>query len=449
MSQSKFTTESKRTLKLAAPIIVGQIGQTLIGLADTIMVGALGAVALGASAFAGSIFFVFLVFGMGILAPLAALFARAQGQDDYPRGGVLLHHGLGITLGVSFVLIGLLYLLMPRLGYLGQTAEVLEMGSSFFEIITWSILPSLLYQNYKQFTDGIGKTQIAMWVMTVGLILNVVGNYVLIHGHYGFPRLGLNGAAYATLVTRIFMALIMMVYVHQAPSLKKYLTERWSHRFDRHLLKSMMRLGIPNGLTYLFEVAAFSSAAVMMGWFGATPLAAHQIAISMASTSFMITVGIGIASSIRVGYELGRGDYQAARYAGFTSIKLGGAYMSLCALGFFAFREWIPTLYVADVDVIALTAQLFIVVALFEIFDGIQAVSIGALRGLSDTQWPSIIAFVAYWILGLPGGYVLAFHLGAGPVGIWVGLLIGLIVASTLMTWRFHILSRRFIKEQV
>ncbi|MFV8257948.1 MATE family efflux transporter [Bdellovibrio bacteriovorus] len=447
MSQSKFIHESKMLARLSGPIVIGQVGQNLITLADTIMVGALGSVALGASAFAGSVFIVFLIFGLGMLAPVTALFARMQGQENYPYGGVLLRHSIAVALAISAFIIGLLYALLPNLKVFGQTNEVLEMGAAFFEITIWSVLPSLLYQSYKQFTDGIGKTKVAMYVMIFGVVLNITGNWVLIHGLYGFPKLGLNGAAWATLIARCLMALIMVTYVHIHPHFKKYLVERWVHRFDHHLLKNIIRLGLPNGFTYLFEVGAFSAAAVMMGWFGATPLAAHQITISLASTSFLITLGIGIAASIRVGYELGRGDYSLARFAGFTAIKLGAAYMSLCALGFFFLREWFPTFYVTDQDVIAWAAKFFIVVAIFEIFDGIQAVAIGALRGMSDTQWPSIIAFFAYWVMGLPGGYLLAFHLGVGPVGIWIGLLLGLIFASILLTWRFHILSKRFLKN--
>ncbi|WP_374073690.1 MATE family efflux transporter [Bdellovibrio bacteriovorus] len=447
MSRSKFFHESKFLAKLAGPIVVGQVGQNLITLADTIMVGALGPLALGASAFAGSVFIVFLIFGIGMLAPMTALFARMQGQENYPYGGVLLKHSVAMALAISGFVIALLYVLLPNLHYFGQTQEVLKLGSSFFEIIAWSVLPSLIYQTYKQFTDGIGKTKVAMYVMIFGVIFNIAGNYVLIHGYYGFPKLGLNGSAWATLIARTLMAVVMMIYVHFHSHFKHYLTERWTHRFDHHLLKNIIRLGIPNGLTYLFEVGAFSSAAVMMGWFGAMPLAAHQITISLASTSFLITLGVGIAASIRVGYELGRGDYSLARFAGFTAIKLGAAYMSLCAVGFFFLRHWFPTFYVSDQDVIEWAAKFFVVVAIFEIFDGIQAVAIGALRGMSDTQWPSIIAFFAYWIMGLPLGYLLAFHLGVGPVGIWIGLLIGLIFASILLTWRFHILSRRFVKN--
>ncbi|WP_415062006.1 MATE family efflux transporter [Bdellovibrio sp.] len=447
MSRSKFFHESKLLSKLAGPIIVGQVGQNVITLVDTLMVGALGSIALGASAFAGSVFVVFLIFGLGMLAPVTALFARMQGQENYPEGGVLLRHSVFIALGVSALIIGLLYLLLPNLHWFGQTPEILTLGASFFEIITWSVLPSLLYQTYKQFTDGIGKTKVAMFVMLFGVLFNIAGNYVLIHGHYGFPKLGLNGAAYATLMARTLMALIMIAYVHWHSQFKHYLTERWTHRFDHHLLKNMLRLGLPNGLTFVFEVGAFASAAIMMGWFGAAPLAAHQITISLASTSFMITLGIGIASSIRVAYELGRGDYSLARFAGFTAIKLGSYYMGLCALGFFFLRHWFPTLYVTDQDVITWAAQLLIVVAIFEVFDGIQAIAIGALRGMSDTQWPSVIAFFSYWIMGLPIGYLLAFHGGAGPVGIWIGLLLGLICASILLTLRFHILTKRFLKS--
>lgn len=447
MSQSKFFHEGKLLAKLSGPIIVGQVGQNLITLADTIMVGALGSVALGAAAFAGSVFVVFLIFAFGILAPVTALIAKAEGQEDYPRGGVLLHHSVGIALGISVALIGLLYLLMPQLQRLGQTQDVLDQALPFFEITLWSLLPSLLYQTYKQFTDGIGKTKVGMSVMIFGVIFNVAGNAVLINGLWFFPKLGLNGAAWATLIARTLMALIMIFYVHLHPAFKRYLQDRWSHRLDQHLTRSLIRLGLPTGMTYIFEVGAFSAAAIMMGWFGSGPLAAHQITISLASMTFLVTIGVGIAASIRVGFEMGRQDPAQARFAGFTAIQIGGAYMALCALMFLALRWQLPRIYVSDVDVIELAAGLFIIVAAFQVFDGIQAVSIGALRGMSDTQTPSVIAFFAYWVLGLPFGYFLAFHAGVGPIGIWIGLLVALIFASVLLTIRFHVLSKRYLKS--
>lgn len=445
MSQSKFWHEGRLLAKLSGPIIVGQLGQNLIILADTIMLGSLGPLALGASAFAGSVFVVFLIFAFGVLAPITALIAKADGQEDHPRGGVLLHHSVVIALGLSVFLMAVLYILMSQLHLMGQTQEVIDLAIPFFEITIWSMLPSLLYQTYKQFTDGIGKTKVGMGVMIFGVVLNVVGNFVLINGYWGFPKLGLNGAAWATVTARTLMAIAMITFVHFHPMFKKYLTERWIHRFDRHLTKSLIRLGLPTGMTYIFEVGAFSAAAVMMGWFGSSPLAAHQITISLASMTFLVTIGVGIAASIRVGYEIGRDDRRQARFAGMTAIKMGAAYMAVCGVLFMSLRWHLPKIYVSDPDVIAIAAGLFIIVALFQIFDGIQAVSIGALRGMSDTQIPGLIAFFAYWIIGLPTGYFLAFHAGVGPMGVWIGLLIALIIASSLLTLRFHILSNRYI----
>jgi MATE family multidrug resistance protein len=443
---SKFFKESKVLLLLAAPIVIGQVGQNIIQLADTMIVGTLGSTALGASAFAGSVFIVFLIFGMGILAPTTALFARNEGQQKVSENGILLKHDLGVAFGISFLLIAFLNLLLiPHLDLFNQKPEIIELGLMFFKILTWSILPSMIYHAYKQFTDGIGKTKVGMIVMLIGVLINIAGNYILIHGLYGFPKLGLNGSAWATLFARSLMALLMFLYVHLHPHFSKYLEQKWSWTFDLSLIQQILSLGVPTGLFYLFQVGAFSGAAVMMGWFGAVPLAAHQIAISLASTSFLFTLGIGIAASIRVGFELGRGEFHLARYAGFTAMRVGAIYMSFCALGFYFLRFWFPTFYVSDPAVIDWAAKFFVVIAIFEVFDGVQAIAMGALRGFSDTKGPGIISFFAYWIMGLPVGYWLAFRFNAGPIGIWWGLLTGLVFASILLSWRFHKISLKNI----
>lgn len=442
MSQSKFYKESLSLGRLAGPIIVGQVGQNVITLADTMMVGALGSVALGASAFAGSVFIVFLIFGIGILSPTAALFAKAQGQGQFAFAGVLLKHTLLLSILSSVLIILLLYGLIPLMPYMGQTKEVLEKGLPFYQIVAWTVLPSLIYQGYKQFSDGVGRTKVAMYVMLLGVVVNILGNYVLIYGKWGFPEMGLMGAAMATLFARSLMAVLLAVYIHLSPSFKPYLVTSWKNPLDRPLLKHTLKLGIPNGFTFLFEVGAFSFAAIMMGWFGAGPLAAHQISISLASTTFLVAMSVGIAASIRVGYQLGQGSMSEARYSGFTAIKLGGVYMAICAMGFLLLRKWLPSFYVDDQDVILLAAQFLAIVGIFQVFDGVQAVAIGALRGLSDTQWPSVYAFIAYWIFGLPLGFTLSFYLGFGPIGVWLGLLLGLIFVSTLLTLRFSKLTR-------
>lgn len=447
-TQSNFLKEAKILLLLATPIIIGQVGQNIIQLADTMIVGALGPIALGASAFAGSVFIVFLIFGMGILAPTTSLFAKIEGQKKHSEAGALLKHNFLVALGISAVLISILELfLIPRLDLFGQKPEILNASIAFIRILTWSIIPSMIYQAYKQFTDGIGQTKVGMTVMLTGVFVNIAGNYILIHGLYGFPKLGLNGSAWATLFARSLMALMMLSFIHLHPQFEKYLAAKWNWNFEKKMIHHILSLGIPTGLFYLFEVSAFSGAAVMIGWFGAIPLAAHQITISLASTSFLFTLGIGIAASIRVAFEIGKGDLTSARHAGFTAIQVGALYMSLCAIGFYTLRFWFPTFYVQDPEVIAWAARFFVVVAIFEIFDGIQAVSIGALRGLSDTKGPGFISFFAFWIMGIPIGYLLAFKADVGPVGIWWGLLIGLVFASILLSWRFHKLSMRPIKS--
>jgi MATE family multidrug resistance protein len=400
------------------------------------MVGRLGPVALAASAFASSLFIIFLVFGMGVLSPLAPLFAKIEGQQKHREASELLKHAVLITAVLSLVLVLILYALVPLLKFFGQTEEVLSAGHNFYLIIAWSLAPALFFQVYRQFTDGISYTKVAMYVMFAGVLFNILGNALLI------PVMGLEGSGLATLITRFLMAAVLMLYIHKHQSFKKYLPQRWKMNFHLGTVLHTLRLGIPNGLTLFFEVGAFASAAIMMGWVGTLPLAAHQIAISLASTTFMISLGIGIASSIRVGNELGKGQPLAARHAGFVSIQLGFIFMGVCAVLFYFLRYFLAGLYIADTEVIKMAASFLLVVALFEIPDGVQSVAIGALRGLSDTKWPSVLAFVAYWMLGLPLGYLMTFHWGFGPVGIWWGLFIGLIFISIFLTVRFHLLSR-------
>lgn len=431
-----FGPESKKQLKLAMPIVLGQVGQNLISLTDTIMVGRLGAVALAASAFASSFFIIFLIFGFGVLAPLAPLFARIEGAGRHRDSDELLKHAVILTVIMAFFLIGVLYVIMPFLDHFGQTTEVLTTGHNFYQIIAWSLLPSLLFQVYRQFTDGIGDTKAAMTLMLAGVVLNIAGNAILI------PILGLDGSGLSTLICRTLMAIAMMIYVHRRPYFRKYLSQAWTVNWDWTSLIDTFKMGLPTGLTFLFEVGAFASAAIVMGIFGTQSLAAHQIAISLASITFLVTSGIGVAASIRVGFELGQNQNLAARHAGFTSVTIGAVYMALCGLFFFVLRSYLPTLYIQDAQVIELASRLLLVTAFFEVFDGVQSVVIGALRGLADTFWPSILAFVSYWILGLPLGALIAFKLGYGPIGVWIGLLIGLIFISLFLTVRFHILSR-------
>ncbi len=436
-------------MRLAIPIIIGNVGQTLITFSDNIMVGRLGANSLGAAGFAGSLFYVFLLFGVGLLAPTAALFAQAHIRDEHEEGGELLRHTVFAATLISLGIMLVLWLAKPLMAHMGQTTEVVNLSIGFASYLIASLLPSLLYQAYKQFSDGIGKTTIGMYVMIAAILINILGNYIFIYGHWGAPALGLNGSGLATLISRCFMALAMIIYIHRHPKFKKYFSHRWRKLLQNIKLKKIFYLGIPNGLTYVFEVGAFSFSSVMMGWLGAVQLAAHQIALNLASISFLVTVGIGAAGTIRVGSEIGLQCFEKARYAGRVALALGALYMLASAGFIFSAREFLASIYTKDLRVISFAAAYLTVAAAFQFFDGIQAVVVGTLRGLQDTQWPSILAFIAYWIVGLPIGYYMAFHLGLEGRGIWWGLFIGLMLIAIFLTLRFENLIQTFLRKNI
>ncbi|WP_413291086.1 MATE family efflux transporter [Bdellovibrio sp. HCB337] len=430
-------------MRLAVPIIIGNVGQTLITLTDTIMVGRLGADSLGAAGFTGGLFFVFMIFGIGVLAPMSALFAQSHSRNEHDEGGDLLRHSVVAAVLISVITMAGLWVMMPLMGFMGQTAEVVKLSMGFAPYLILSLLPSLLYQAYKQFTDGIGRVKVGMYVMIVCVLLNILGNWLFINGHWGFPEMGLNGSGLATLLCRILMAVMMMAYVHRHPEFKKYFAQKWRRHIHNVKLKKIFHLGIPNGLTYIFEVGAFTMSSVMMGWLGSAPLAAHQISLNLASISFLVTVGIGAAGTIRVGYESGLRHFREARYAGRVALILGAGYMLFSAVFVFFLREPLARIYTEDMQVIGYAASFLAVAAAFQFFDGIQAVAVGILRGLQDTKWPSVLAFIAYWIIGLPIGYYLAFKLDLQGPGIWWGLFIGLVFTAIFLTIRFERLSAR------
>ena len=427
---------------LAVPIIIGNVGQTLISLTDNMMVGRLGADALGAAGFSGGLFYVFFLFGVGTLAPTAALFAHSHGRHKHLEGAELLRHSILASVLISAILVLLLILGLPLMRHMGQTQEVVELSFGFMNYLIASLFPAMIYQAYKQFTDGIGKTKVGMYVMLCAILLNILGNYVFINGHWGFPAMGLNGSGLSTLLSRGLTAVLMMAYVHRHPEFQIYFAQRWWRAVENGTLKKIFRLGLPNGMTYIFEVGAFTLSSVMMGWLGSGPLAAHQIALSLAAVSFLVTVGIGAAGSIRVGFERGQNRMDAARFAGRVAIGLGALYMLFSAVFVYIFREFLASFYTNDPKVLIFAMSFLGVAAAFQFFDGVQAVAVGVLRGLEDTKWPSVLAFIAYWIIGLPTGYYLAFHLGWQGEGIWWGLFVGLAFIAIFLTVRFERLIR-------
>lgn len=439
---SIFRQQLTETLRLSLPVSIGMLGHIMLGLADSLMVGRVGPEALAASSLVNGLVWLVVVFGMGLSMAISPLVAIERGKDRTASCGVILRHAVWLN-GAAGVLLGVIVFRLARLiPLLNQSPEVARLAVSYARIIAWSILPFILFQTFRQYIEGLSLMKPAMYVVLLANAVNVIGNYAFIYGHWGVPAYGLDGAGYSTFISRLFMALVLMIYVLKAGSLKAFDPGLRIRRFKPEVIKELVRIGVPSGFQHFFEIGAFSISAVMIGWLGSLQLAAHQIALSMASVSFMIILGVSVASTVRVGTALGRGDMVQVRRAGFTGLGVALSFMALSGLVFVLFRRQLPYLFVDDAQVAQIAATLLIVAAMFQLSDGAQAVGLGILRGIKDVKIPTVITFVAYWVIGLPVGYWLAFPLGYGVTGVWLGFLAGLSTAGIVFIIRFYRLTK-------
>lgn len=426
------------TIKLAIPVSIGQLGHVMLGVVDSFMVGRLGAEPLAAAALANGLFFFVMVLGIGMSHAITVLVAIAKGENNNAFCGRILRHSLIVNIIFSVILTVLVILMANFIDHLNQDKVVAELTKSYLTILAFSILPFMIFQTYRQFVEGLSHTKPPMYIAIISNFVNFFGNWVLIYGNLGFPSLGLNGAGIATLSTRTFMAIAMMFFVLKKPIYKEYEPNLKFRAFDFSIIKKILSIGFPSGIMYAFEVGAFAFAAVIIGWLGSVSLAAHQIAINLATISYMVVLGISAAATIRVGNALGRKDYINLKKAGFTAILLGMSFMGLSGLIFILFHNILPTYYINDQKVIAAASTLIIIAAFFQLSDGVQAVGMGVLKGIADVKIPMIITLVSYWVIGLPSGYFFAFILNYDIIGIWIGLSLGLTAAAVLFVWRFY-----------
>lgn len=431
----------KANISLAYPVVLSQLGHILVNVCDSMMVGQLGTVELAASSLANSVFVIAMVCGLGISYSITPLVATAAGKKDHSRLSLLLVNGttLCFIFGIFLAVAG--YFFAPLLRYFNQPPEVVLKAVPYLTILFASLLPLMVFQGFKQFAEGLSITKQPMLISVFTNVLNFVLNYALIFGKLGLPELGMNGAAYATLIARALMAVLMAIFVFKAPELQRY-----SYHFRKKYLtvnhmRRILKIAFPISVQMIFEVGAFSFSAVMIGWLGAKELAAHQIAISTASISYMMASGLAAAGTIRVGMQAGRNDFSELRKAGNSNMLLAVAFMTFCALLFIVFQNAIPHLYTSNEEVIHFAAGLLVIGGIFQISDGVQVVGLGVLRGLEDVRVPGLISLLAYWVVALPLGYFLGFHAGMGVYGVWTGLLFGLTVAAILLFWRFRKLS--------
>ena len=433
------------TLNLAYPVIIGQLGFIMMGVVDSLMVGSLGPAPLAAASLGNSLTIIIFIVGIGISFAVTPLVAISIGAKKYSECGIYFRQSLLVNLTVGLILTIIVVAGSELIIYFDQPLEVTMLAKSYTKILGLGGIPLMLFQTYKQFIEGLSVMKPAMIIAILANFVNAFVNWILIFGKFGFPSLGLEGAGWATFSSRVFMAIVLMIYVMNRSKFKQYDVSFHFRNINVPVIKKILSLGLPSGSQYFFEVGAFSFAVVMVGWLGTKQQAAHQIAINLASISFMAVLGISVAGSIRVGNAVGMRDISETRRAGFTASLLGASVMLVSGLIFILFRNFLPTLYINDQEVISYASSLLIIAALFQLSDGTQAVGIGILRGLTDVKIPTAITFIAYWIVGLPVGYLLGFTFGLNVQGIWIGLLLGLTTSAILLTLRFNSRSKHLV----
>ncbi|MBN2571074.1 MAG: MATE family efflux transporter [Ignavibacteriales bacterium] len=433
----------KDTLLLAYPVAIGQFGHIVLGITDSIMVGKVNAESLAASALVNSLLFLVIIFGIGLSTAISPLVAIAKGGGKHNECGTFLRQGIIANVSFSIILVVVILYLTDLIDYLDQPKEIVSLAKSYMRIMTLSTIPFIVFQSFRQFLEGLSIMRPAMYVILFSTLINVFGNWLLIYGNWGFPALGLDGAGYASFITRTSMMIMLIVFVVRSKNLREYNPSLRIRKIDWKIIRRIFAIGIPSGFTSFFEIAAFSISAIMIGWISTSALAAHQIALSVAGTSFMIILGISQAATIRVGNFLGEKNYTQLRKAGFNAIAIAAAIMFLFGVLFVIFRFTIPLIFINEAEVVLIAASLLIVAALFQIFDGVQATGLGALKGITDVKVPMYITFFAYWVVAIPSAYCLGFIFKLGVIGIWIGLSIGLILAAVLFSVRFYTRTKK------
>ena len=448
MKLKKYTSEFKNNIRLATPIMMGSLGHLLVGLIDDIMVGRLGAVELAATSLGNSIFFITLSVGLGFSFAITPLIAESDGEGNKEKGRSIFQHGVILTAIIGLVMFIALLFLKPILYHLDQPEEVVVLAIPYYEIVAFSMIPLMIFQGFKQFADGLSQTKYAMWATILTNIVNVVLNFTLIYGFWIFPRLELIGAALGTLISRTVMVFFIYIVLMKKEKFAIYLKRLKFEELKKERFLKIIKLGFPTALQMLFEVGLFTASVLLAGTLGAFPQAANQIALKLASTTFMIAVGVGVAATIRVGNQKGLKNYVELRRVAFSNFLLIFFIMFTFTIGFIVFKDFLPLIFTDNLEVIKIASSLLIIAGLFQLSDGIQAVVLGALRGLQDVNVPSGLTFIAYWIIGFPVSYYLGTKAGFGTFGIWIGLLVALTSSALMLFIRFNYLTNKLIKEK-
>lgn len=429
------------------PIVLSQLGHTLVHMADGMIVGHFaGTVQLAAVSLVNSLFMLILVLGLGISYGLTPLIAQANGGDNKVECGKLISNSLLINLIASVVLYSLVLVVYYFvIDHLKQSPDVVMHAKPYLMFMGVSIFPLMIFQVFKQFTEGLGFTKQAMLISIWGNVVNVILGIIFVKGMFGITPMGVSGVGLSTLIDRILMAIAMGAYVFNSKNFKAYLTEFKLFAFDFGRIKKITKLGAPVALQYSFEISAFSGAGILIGSIGKVEQAAHFTALSLAAFTYMLATGIANAATIKTGNNFGSKNFGPLRFSAIASYHIVIVFMSFTALIFMLANNYLPYIYTSDQTVITIAAQLLILAGFFQLFDGTQVVGLGVLRGLGDVNMPTFITFLSYWVIGIPVGYILGIELKMGVEGIWYGLTFGLLTASVLLFIRFQNRTKKLV----
>ena len=445
---------TKPFLKLALPVMLTQVGQVSVNLFDNIIVGKLlGAQALASVSLGNSVFFSIFVFALGFSLAIPPLVSEAHSRNDHNTINSVFRHGFIINMSIGLILMILLLFAMPLLYHMDQPPEVIPDTIAFLTIMTLSIVPFMAFQTLREFSEGLSFTIGVTKATIIANVINIVLNYVFIKGMFGFPEMGVRGSALASLIARIFMVAFLYYILVKQPGTRRYI-KHFSLKvvgFSKEMFSRMIKIGFPTSLQMFFEVTAFAGAAFICGLVSANDIASHQIALSMASFTFNLSIGFSVASTVMIGRRAGERDFVGLKKVGINNIKIVFIFMAFCGLFFIVGRDVLPTFFTQkeDVEVILLASQLLIIAALFQLSDGVQVVALGILRGIQDVKVPSLITFVAYWIITIPLGYFLTVMMKMGAYGMWIALGLGLTISAVFLVLRFFKLSQRKIDKAI
>jgi len=456
MNLSQYTKEFSYNLRLAYPVILGMLGHTLIGIVDNIMVGKLGSTELAAVSLGNSMIFIALSIGIGFSTAITPIVGEADAENNTNKIRLAFHNGLFLCIILGFALFGIIVLGKPLMELLHQPKEVIVLAKPYLDWVGFSLVPLIIYQGYKQFADGLSMTKYSMYAIVMANILHVIINYCLIYGIWIFPKMGIIGAALGTVISRIAMLVFMHIILSKQERLKHYFHNFSFNEIKNETISKIVNLGVPSALQMMFEVVLFTAGIWLCGNIGKTSQAANQIALSLASMTFMFAMGLSVVSMIRVSNQKGLQDYKNLVIIARSIFLLAISIEIVFALLFVIVHQIVPPLFLDmndssqfldNQEVVTIAAKLLLVAAIFQISDGIQVVVLGALRGLQDVKIPMYITFVAYWVIGFPISYYLGEYTNLKAVGVWIGLLAGLTTAALFLFIRFHYLTKKLIKE--